>query len=123
MKITRAGKAKTLAVKLGERPGEQELRRASFEPRSDRRAQAATGTKLGFTVGLDDDTPGIVVRRVKPGHPAQGRLRVGDRIVKLNGLSVRTRDDLEAAMKQSKDSAIFVIKRRGATVWVAIPRE
>jgi serine protease Do len=123
MRITRQGKAKTLTVELGERPGEQALRRASFQPSAPRPGAAGVSAKLGFTVGLDDDTPGVVVRRVKPGHPAQGRLRVGDRILKLNGLSVRTRDDLEAAMKQSEDSAIFVIKRRGATVWVAVPRK
>jgi serine protease Do len=122
LKIHRDGETKTLRVTLGERPGEQELRQASYQPKPGRRNGRPGAAKLGFTIGVDDDTPGVLVRTVKQGHPAHGRLQKMDRILKLNGQQVDSRNELEAAMRKSKEHAIFVVKRGGSTVWVAVPR-
>src|SRR5439155_16792989 len=50
--------------------------------------------RLGFT-----DTRGLVITRVEPGGPAAGAgLEIGDRIVRVNGIDVKSVDDAQRAI-------------------------
>ncbi len=116
IQIKRNGKSKTLAVVLGERPTEEALRKASFQPQS----PVQTG-KLGIILGQEDGRPGITIKSLQAGSPAASRLESNDRILKVNGLSVQGAEDLERGLRRSKEHAIFVVLRGQTQIWVAVP--
>ncbi len=121
MGITRNGKDKSLTVTLGERPGEQELRRASFESRGRARQPKGKTGRLGIILTAPDGQPGLSIRALENKRPAFGRLQANDRILKVNGRTVRSRADVESAISLSREHTIFVVDREGTQVWIAVP--
>ena len=121
VRFTRKGKTRTLAVQLGERPSEEAVRHASFQPRSGAAPETSRAGKLGILPGQPDGRPGVVVRALKTDTPAHGRLMNGDRILKVNGQNIRTPAELEQALAKAGEHAIFVVYRSGSQLWVAVP--
>lgn len=67
-------------------------------------APAEVARQLRASVGLTDQ-PGLLVRSVELGSPAEGAgLKVGDLIAAAGGQSVTTIDDLHAALDASRES-------------------
>jgi len=119
--VRRAGKTKTLTVALGERPSEEKIRTARYDPSApgDNQRRSTTG-KLGISVQADA-SGGLIVTEVTDDAPADGRLRPGDRIIEANGLLVQGTQDLERALSRSKRHAVIVVRRNNSRIYVAIP--
>jgi serine protease Do len=121
VRVTRKGEPTTLAVKLGERPSEEEVRQASYRPRPPQTpSQDRTGT-LGITLGSADGGPGVTVQKLQPGTPAFGRVMPQDRILKVNGKTISSAAAFERALRAGGEHAILVIRRGSNQVWVAVP--
>jgi serine protease Do len=68
------------------------------------------------------DHKGLVITEVQPGTPAaRAHLQTGDIILQANRKPVSSTDDLRSAMSDSKKSVLLLVKRKGATVFVALP--
>jgi serine protease Do len=124
--ILRNGKEKVLTVTLGELATE-------------RIALATSGAgssldRLGLTVqpltaelaeqfGYDD-REGVLIADVEPGSPAAAaNLQRGDLIVDANRQPVATVNDLRDALAKSEETALLLIKRKGASLFVVLQVE
>ena len=121
--VVRNGKKKAIQAKLGKRPSEQDIQRARFEPKSIDRGpdKAPILAKLGMTVETAPDG-GIIVSGVKDGHPAAGRLKVGDQILEVNGQRIRSATELARALHERGKHLVLVVQRERRRIYVAIPR-
>ncbi|TDY02988.1 DegQ family serine endoprotease [Thiohalophilus thiocyanatoxydans] len=100
VKIIREGKKRTLTVKTGELPPEEELAQASPEqPSSD-----GESTTLGMVLQdltpeqrkkLDLDERGVLVKEVREGAAAEGDIRPGDVILMINHENITSREQFE----------------------------
>ncbi len=119
MTIFRDGKPETVQVTIGETPGAGE------------RVGAVGKTKVGLTVdalsaqmaerlGIDEDTPGVVVRSVE-NDSAAGRsnptIRPGDIILKINRQPTKTVAQFNKAVAELKsgDTALVLLQRGKST--------
>ncbi|MEZ5096754.1 MAG: PDZ domain-containing protein [Nocardioides sp.] len=83
-------------------------------------AVAMALVELGYNVER------ITVSQVEPGAPADGALRVGDRILRVGGTAVRTTDDISRTIQAAApDAAVrFVVRRAGGRRSVdVVPRD
>ncbi|MFP4058351.1 MAG: RIP metalloprotease RseP [Candidatus Brocadiia bacterium] len=77
---------------------------------------------------IDQEAPGFSVRlpteigAVRPGFPAEGKLRPGDRIVAVNGREMGRWRDVEDAVAQGEGTVSFAIERDGARLSVPLER-
>jgi serine protease Do len=123
VQILRDGQSKTLKVALGERPSEERIRTARFEPKAGKSGKRGQATqRLGIGV-QPSPSGGLVVGQVTDDSPADGRLRPGDRIIEANGARVRTGAELDQALRRNGRHAVLVVRRGNARVYVAIPLE
>ena len=65
---------------------------------------------------------GVQVERVESGSPAYGKLKIGDRILEVNGIRVRAIDDLASGLHRRSKHIVLVIQRQGRRLYVALPR-
>ena len=121
--VLRNGQEKTIKVKLGKRPSENELRTARFEPRDMDRGpdKARIIDRLGIQVSAARGG-GVVVEAVKEDHPASGRLQTGDKIVEVNGQAVGSTTELASALHVRSKHIVMVVQRDQRRVYVALPR-
>jgi len=64
---------------------------------------------------------GVLIRGVDPGSPAaMASLQPGDLITEANRQPVASVDDLKSALGKSKDTALLLIKRKDASMYVSL---
>ena len=126
LKVLRNGKEKSVTVKLGEYP-ENDQALTQNQGSSDE-------NKLGITVApitpdmvqkynLDSDTRGLVITEVGSGSPAEDAgIQPGDVVVKVNRQKVSTLKDFQDALSgAAKDTPdLFLLNRGGNTFFVAL---
>ncbi|HYO41280.1 MAG TPA: PDZ domain-containing protein [Nocardioidaceae bacterium] len=83
-------------------------------------AIAAALTELGYRLPRT-----VTVSAVTKGSPADGRLRVEDRLQRVNGVAIRSSDQVTAAIQRSGvgQAAAFVVRRGGRTEQVPVTAE
>jgi serine protease Do len=139
MEVLRSGQRRTLEVKLGERPGEQQLaslgRGGPATPAVPAPAAETKQAALGLDVRpisaverqrMDLDatvTGGLYITRLDVNSAlARKGVRVGDVILEADGRAMRTGDDLSNAIKaasKAKRPVSLLIEGRGGTRYVA----
>jgi serine protease Do len=74
--------------------------------------------------GLPDDLKGLVITQIDSSRvsPWLG-LREGDVIVEVNRKPVESAGEMRKAVKDGKRSVLLTVRRRGGTLYVAVPRE
>jgi serine protease Do len=117
------GASKSVSVKLGELPAEQQ------EAKADTSAPSADSNVLdnfGITVTSSEDGKGLVVTDVDPnGDAAERGIQAGDVIVAVNSTEVNNASDMEKAVKAASDSGrkavLLQVQRDDASRFVALP--
>jgi serine protease Do len=128
--ILRDGKPRTLTIELGEMPddvgsGTPEVGTAPAKP-----ATIDGLTLQPLDAGLrrkyeisKDVTTGLVVTDVKRGSVgAFAGLRPGDVLLEVNREPVKTPEDFKRAWKQSSDKVLFLVHRKGTTIFMAVTK-
>ena len=121
--VVRDGKEKTFTVTVGKLTPETMAAAES--------GKASTLEKFGLTVQpltseLADefgykDEKGVLITDVDPDSPAgAANLQRGDLIVEANRQPVTTVSDLRDALAKSKDSALLLVKRKDASLFVVL---
>ncbi len=123
--VAREGATKTVQVKLGERPGAEELAKSRTSPE--------LGEALGLTVQpvtpeLADQlgtgsASGVVVTDVAPDSAAaKAGIRPEDVILEAGRHSVSSGADLASRMKESKDGLLVKVMRSGRALFIVIKK-
>ncbi len=119
LKVLREGKVRTMKVRIGELPAEDDLMEAKGEP------QKSKADRLGLLVsGLTDkqreeleiDKGGVVVEQVSSGAAATAGIQRGDVIVTLNNrdvADVKGFRQLVEALPAGRSVPVYVIRRSG----------
>jgi len=101
VKIIREGKTRTLSVKTGELPPEEELAQASPDQPSSQGESATLGMVLQDLtreqrkqLGIDDKR-GVLVKEVREGPAAEAEVRPGDVILMINHQNISSRKQFE----------------------------
>lgn len=117
LEVMRDGKKQTFEVTLDTLTDEA---RKAPETKDDA-APKAGEAPLGLE--LTDDADRVIVRRVKPGSPAEGVLQRGDVILEIDKKPVkRAHQALEELRARKRGPVMFRIERHGVTRFVAIDR-
>ena len=122
LKVLRAQKEQTVAVKLGLLPTAQELARQA----PNRPSQPTELGQLGLAVApaTGPDAEGVVVTDVDANADAGQKVRVGDVILEISGSLVRSPDDLangvRDANKLQRRAVLLRVKSGNETRFVAI---
>jgi len=113
--IMRDGSEKHLSIKLDEAGGDRIARR---DGNSDERSS----DKSALGVSVAPDKNGLVVQDVDPdGRAADAGIRAGDVILEVNRQSVKSIDDLRAAIRKSTDKpTLLLISRNGNDVYLTV---
>jgi serine protease Do len=119
LQVVRNGKARTMSVVLGERPGRDELAKAEDEPSHG----VTDGRRLG--VGLAPlppgaDAQGVMVQQVDPEGPADGALEPGDIIQQVGERPVRTPEEVRDAVRSAKGDIVLRVLRDGQRRFVVV---
>ncbi|HEY7288313.1 MAG TPA: Do family serine endopeptidase [Vicinamibacterales bacterium] len=114
--VIRDGAEKHVSVKLDELNADRTAR-ATRDDGTDRQAD-----KGSLGVAVSRDPKGLVVENVDPdGRAADAGIRPGDVIVEVNRRSVKSVEDLRAAVRESTDKpALLLIDRNGNDVYVTV---
>jgi serine protease Do len=124
--VIRDGKRKTLRAEVGlmDDPSQTELASvpAGTGPAAfGMRVQDLT-PELAGQLGVDE-LKGAVVTSVEPGSPADdARLRRGDVILEVDRAEVNNVGDLRAQLEAADNSALLLVRRGDATIFVPIKR-
>jgi serine protease Do len=125
LKVLRDGKTRTIKVRIGELPVENELVQARGEPKkveADRLGLVVRGLSAEQRKELDVAEGGVLVEQVKPGAAAEAGIQGGDVIVKLNNRDIKD----VAALRQQVDklpagrSVPVLVLRRGGPLFLAL---
>lgn len=114
--LFRSGKQQIVMVKLVAPPELKDNRRVKISGRNPLSGAAITGLSplVAEDTGLPYGSGGILIFKVDPGTFAQlNGFRFGDVITAINNRPVRTIEDFEAAMRQSKRTWRFEFSRDG----------
>ena len=117
--INRDGSEKKIAVKLDEANPERSARRSGD---GDDERGGENASALGITVSPNDRGNGLMVENVDPdGRAADAGIRPGDVIHEVNRQTVKSPDELRAAVRKSSDRPVLLlIDRNGASVFVTV---
>ncbi|MEN8169594.1 MAG: DegQ family serine endoprotease [Pseudomonadota bacterium] len=119
LKVLRDGKTRSLKVRIGELPAEDELTEAKSEPKkmkADRLGLAIMELSAEQRKALDIVEGGVLVDQVKAGAAAEAGIQRGDVIVKLNNrdvTDVRSFRQLVKELPASRSVPVLVIRRSG----------
>lgn len=121
--LVRDGSEKTITARLGKRPSEKEIRTARYESNSSNRGpdRSPILNKLGFEIQAMPGG-GARVTGVADDSPADGKLRVNDIIMEVNGTPVRQVGDLVNGLVRRGQHNVMVVKREGRQIYVALPK-
>jgi serine protease Do len=123
--VLRQGKRKELKAKIGvlEEPEATALaKREGGAGAFGLRVQDLT-PDVAEQLGVDE-SHGVVVTAVEPGSPAhEAGLRRGDVILEIDRSAVKDVDDLRKALAQAENSALLLVRRGEATIFVPIKRK
>ncbi|MBB3764412.1 Do family serine endopeptidase [Sphingomicrobium lutaoense] len=127
--IIRDGRRQTLELTVGERPTEEEMRRAQQESgdgmvEEDRAQTRELGMalqpltdRIRNALRLDDDLQGVIITRVDPSSDAfEKGLRRGDVIMSVNRQRVTSPEQVEQAVGAARDagrSSVLMLIKRG----------
>ncbi len=122
VKVIREGKTRTLTVRIGELPAEEEL--AIAADGGDR----TSDNRLGLTVeplpveAREKGERGVVVREVRSGPAEKAGVRRGDVILRINGVEVTGLDQFrEVARKLPAGKSVPVlVQRQGSPMFLAL---
>jgi serine protease Do len=120
--IRRGERDKRLTVTLASRPDEQALRRPAEQPPE----PDADRGRIGIVIKeLDSSQPGVeagvLITRVESESPADGRLRPGDVILRINEEEIRTVTDVQRALDRDENLLLFVVHRSGGEELITVP--
>ena len=127
--VTRDGKDQTVSVTVGKMPGEKLAMNSNGKENGN--AESSGAGKFGMEVqpltpdlakqlGVDDKH-GVVIANVEPGSPAEeANLRSGDVITEANRQTVNSVDELRNALAKSKDTALLLVHRKDASMFVTM---
>jgi len=122
--IRRDGKEKTLTVTIGELTPEKMVAADT--------GKGGTLDRFGLTVqpvtpalaeefGYDKNARGLLITDVAEDSPAEAaQLRRGDLIVEANRQPVATIGELREALAHSRDTALLLVKRKDASLYVVL---
>jgi serine protease Do len=124
LKVFRNGAERDFTVKLAELPTQEARVRDDANGAKNELSgisvqdlDAQTARRLDIPAA----TAGVVVTDISPSSPAvDSGLQRGDVIQEVNRHPVRNTADFEAAMRNSKDSTLLLVNRRGNTMYVAV---
>jgi serine protease Do len=118
VKVLRDGKTRTVEVKIGELPPEEEIKLA------DRGPESAAANRLGAVVSeltsdqrntLDKKKTGVYVEDVKNGPARSAGLRRGDIILMINNVDVKSVSHFQKLVKDlPKDKSVPMLVQRGS---------
>ncbi len=124
--VLRDGKARTLAVKLGEHPEFDKPDAPGVEsaPSSIGISVQTLTPEVAEQLRVDTDTRGVVVARVELGSPAaEAGIERGDVLEQINRKEVSTADEFRDALAESGDKPVLLLlNRRGNTRFVVVAR-
>jgi serine protease Do len=126
LQVLHEGQSKTVSVKVGQMPDEQQVAGNQGSEQSRARiglALAPLSPELRDQLDVPEGTHGAVVRNVEPGSPAdQAGLQPGDVIVGVDGKQVGSPSEAASAIRNAgKDRAVALrIIRNGEPVFVGV---
>ena len=122
--VLRDGKRKTIKAKIGELEEAETAELAMREGSPGAfglRVQNLT-SDLAEQLGVDEPH-GVVVTAVEADSPAQeAGLRRGDVILEVDRSEVKNMDDLRGALAEAESSALLLVRRGEATIFIPIKR-
>jgi len=119
--VSRAGQRRDVDVALA--PLKDEGEQAA---RSQRAPSASPGERSSSAlgIGVGDEDGHVVVRRVAPDGPADGKLRPGDVIEEVNRQPVTSASDLASKVQAAPDKPVLLrVRREDQARYVAIDRQ
>jgi len=126
MTVWRNGREQTLNVAIGKMP-QKEASAQDEQSGSDQVGMALSplSPEARSSLGLDEDTKGVVVSRVTPNSKAaESGIRAGDVIVRVGGDQVTTPAQaaakVRAAEKAKKEAVPLLVMRDGTTYYLAL---
>jgi serine protease Do len=124
--VIRDGKEKTLAVTIGELPGEESLAKAT-QPKPSSIAEKRLGIKAvtvpeALRESLELAPGGVLVEEVASGPAMRSGVRQGDVIVMLNQQAVESPEQFEALVEKlpADRSVALRIQRSNGPLWLAL---
>ena len=130
LRVQRAGKAVDLKVTIAELPRDKIAAgpRPSAPPT---RVQSAPDLGLEFTPLSDEQRKtlelapadgGVLIRRVRSGAGRAAGLRDGDVLMSVDGVAVRSVEEVDAALAdaESGQAVRLLVRRGGSPLWVAL---
>lgn len=125
--LWRAGRSKTVRLRLGLLPEPKRLSNRSQAPRGEGRINQLgmqvtdLEPRLRRTLGLDDSLEGVIIQSIKPrGRSHRAGLQPGDVIVRANRKPVRSVDGLKTIMLDSGEEVLLRIRRGEARLFVIL---
>jgi len=119
VKVMRDGKVKTLLVRIGELPPEEDLQKTQESPKqikTDRLGLSVTDLTAQQRKELELDDGGVMVDQIEDGAAASAGIQRGDVIAKLNNKNVTNSKqfkDLVDDLPEGKSVPVLVIRRTG----------
>jgi serine protease Do len=119
VKVLRDGKVKSLSVRIGELPAEEELQQAQGSPHktlTDALGLSVTDLTAEQRKELELEKGGVLVERVADGAAANAGIQRGDVITRLNNRSVESSKQYRQLVEQlpkGKSVPVLVIRRSG----------
>ncbi len=129
VKIIRKGKKKTLTVKLGKLPDNEEDLISSKNPVKSEWLGMRTSDitpNIARKFNVDEDESGVIVTFIKEGSVAAvNGLRPGDIIKQINNTKIKDMDDYIKFTRKhgDEDSFLLVIKRKGTLFYMTVENE
>jgi serine protease Do len=124
--VIRDGKRRSFKVAVGTLRDQQVVELASVQDEGGAsfglRVQPIT-PELAEQLGIDEPR-GVVITAVEPGSAAdEAQLRRGDVILEVDRSEIDSIDELRSRLDEAKKSALLLIRRGDATIFVPMKRE
>ena len=124
--VQRDGRARDIAVELGELPSLQELAGQPRAPSRSDGVEPSAMAGLGLTLVPAEDGDGVLITDVDPDSPAfQAGIRAGDVIREVNNRSVASAADVEERFGEvaeaGRGAALLRLEGENASRFVAVP--
>jgi serine protease Do len=125
IEIIRDGNPKTLNVTISEASAETQTPVKAFDNQM-KGVQIQTLTpELRKTLGIPDQTKGVVITDIEEGSPAEGILGRGDVVMEINKHGIEAAKDYEAVVSkiESTRDILLLIYRKGSTLYITLPAQ